>query len=69
MSKVYQSHPQLRKIRENLTLRPHNRRLTRKTTGFSKELPWLEKQLWLILAYYHLVLPHTSLRRELAVQE
>jgi hypothetical protein len=25
----------------------------------------LEKQLWLSLAYYHLVLPHQSLRKEL----
>jgi IS1 family transposase len=38
--------------RENLTLRQRNRRLTRKTNGFSKELTWLEKQLWLSLAYY-----------------
>ena len=37
--------------RENFTLRQRNRRLTRKTSGFSKELPWLEKQLWLALAY------------------
>ena len=51
--------------RENLTLRQQNRRLTRKTNGFSKELTWLEKQLWLSLAYYHLVLPHQSLRQEL----
>ncbi len=55
--------------RENLTLRQHNRRLTRKTNGFSKELPWLEKQLWLCLAYYHLVLPHQSLRQELQPHE
>lgn len=55
--------------RENLTLRQHNRRLTRKTNGFSKELPWLEKQLWLCLAYYHLVLPHRSLRHELQPHE
>lgn len=55
--------------RHNLTLRQHNRRLTRKTNAFSKELPWLEKQLWLALAYYHLVLPHASLRRELSVVE
>jgi len=48
--------------RDNLTLRQSNRRLTRKTNGFSKELPWLEKQLWVSLAYYHLVLPHHSLR-------
>jgi IS1 family transposase len=55
--------------RENLTLRQHNRRLTRKTNGFSKELSWLEKQLWLSLAYYHLVLPHDSLRQPLEVPE
>ena len=55
--------------RENLTLRQHNRRLTRKTNGFSKELSWLEKQLWLSLAYYHLVLPHDSLRQPVAVPE
>jgi IS1 family transposase len=55
--------------RENLTLRQHNRRLTRKTNGFSKELTWLEKQLWLSLAYYHLVLPHESLRQLLPVPE
>jgi hypothetical protein len=48
--------------RENLTLRQHNRRLTRRTNGFSKELSWLERQLWVALAYYHLVLPHASLR-------
>ena len=55
--------------RDNLTLRQHNRRLTRKTNAFSKELPWFEKQLWLALAYYHLVLPHASLREQLAVPE
>jgi IS1 family transposase len=55
--------------RENLTLRQHNRRLTRKTNGFSKELTWLEKQLWLSLSYYHLVLPHESLRRRLLAPE
>jgi len=55
--------------RDNLTLRQQNRRLTRKTNGFSKELVWLEKQLWLSLAYYHLVLPHASLRRELPSPE
>lgn len=55
--------------RENLMLRQHNRRLTRKTNGFSKELLWLEKQLWLSLAYYHLVLPHESLRQELPTRQ
>jgi hypothetical protein len=51
------------------TLRQHNRRLTRKTTGFSKELVWFEKQVWLALADYHLVVPHISLRRRLSVPE
>jgi len=51
--------------RDNLTQRQSNRRLTRRTNGYSKELPWFEKQLWLSLAYYHLVLPHHSLRQEL----
>jgi IS1 family transposase len=55
--------------RENLTLRQHNRRLTRKTHGFRKELTWLEKQLWLSWSYYHLVLPHESLRRRLLAPE
>ena len=36
--------------REPLALRQHTRRLTRNTNAFSKELPWLEQQLWLALA-------------------
>ena len=55
--------------RENLTLRQSNRRLTRKTNGFSKELSWLEKQLWLSLAYYHLVVPHDSLKKPLPLPQ
>ena len=55
--------------RENLTLPQHNRRLTRKTNAFSKELPWLEKQLWLSMAYSHLALPHESLRQSLEPPE
>ena len=55
--------------RDNLTQRQCNRRLTRRTNGFSKELPWFEKQLWLSLAYYHLILPHHSLRQELETPE
>lgn len=51
--------------RDNLTHRQSNRRLTRKTNGFSKDIAWFEKQLWLSSAYYHLVLPHQSLRRRL----
>ncbi len=53
----------------NFTLRQQNRRLTCKTGGFSKEMRWLEKQLWLSLPYYHLVLPHDSLRRRLDTPE
>jgi IS1 family transposase len=55
--------------RDNLTQRQNNRRLTRRTNGFSKEIIWFEKQLWVSLAYYHLVLPHRSLRQELPVPE
>jgi IS1 family transposase/transposase-like protein len=55
--------------RDNLTQRQHNRRLTRRTNGFSKELSWFEKQLWLSMAYCHLVLPHRSLRQELPSPE
>ena len=55
--------------RDNLTQRQNNRRLARRTNGFSKELTWLEKQLWLSLAYYHLVLPHHSLRQRLLTPE
>jgi len=55
--------------RNNLTQRQSNRRLTRRTNGFSKELSWFERQLWLSLAYYHLVLPHQSLRQPLPIPE
>ena len=55
--------------RHNLTQRQSNRRLTRRTNGFSKELTWFERQLWLSLAYYHLVLPHHSLRQRLPTVE
>jgi IS1 family transposase/transposase-like protein len=55
--------------RDNLTQRQSNRRLTRKTNGFSKEISWFEKQLWLSMAYYHFVLPHHSLRQPLNTPE
>jgi IS1 family transposase len=55
--------------RDNLTQRQSNRRLTRRTNGFSKEIAWFEKQLWLSTAYYHLVLPHHSLRQPLEMPE
>src|SRR5262245_30294670 len=55
--------------RDNLTQRQSNRRFTRRTNGFSKDLTWFEKQLWLSLAYYHLVLLHQGLRERLQTQE
>jgi IS1 family transposase len=55
--------------RDNLTQRQSNRRLTRRTNGFSKDLTWFEKQLWVSLAYYHLVLPHKRLREPLSTPE
>jgi IS1 family transposase/transposase-like protein len=55
--------------RDNLTQRQSNRRLARRTNGFSKDIVWFEKQLWLATAYYHFVLPHHSLRQPLASPE
>ena len=55
--------------RDNLTQRQQNRRLTRRTNGFSKDIAWLEKQWWLSLAYYHLILPHARLRTPLSAPE
>ncbi len=55
--------------RDNLTQRQSNRRLTRRTNGYSKEITWFEKQLWVSLAYYHLVLPHHSLRQRLSTPQ
>ena len=55
--------------RHTLTQRQSNRRLTRRTHGFSKDLSWCERQLWLSLAYYHLALPHRRLRQLLPEPE
>ena len=55
--------------RDNLTQRQSNRRLTHRTNGFSKEIIWFEKQLWLSTAYYHFGLPHHSLRQPLETRE
>jgi IS1 family transposase len=55
--------------RDNLTQRQSNRRLIRRTNGFSKDLTWFEKQLWVSLASYHLVLPHTRLQEPLPTPE
>jgi IS1 family transposase/transposase-like protein len=54
--------------RNNLSLRQGSRRLTRKTNAFSKRLPYLEKQLYLSIAYSHFVLPHKALRKKLKQQ-
>ncbi len=53
--------------RVNLTCRQCNGRLSRKVLSFSKDLTWMEKHLWLSLAYYHFVLPHASLTEPLPV--
>lgn len=48
--------------RSNLHQRLNNRRLTRKTLGFSKKLTMHEAQIWLCRGYYHYVRPHSSLK-------
>jgi IS1 transposase. len=48
--------------RNNLTMRERNRRLTRKTTGFSKRKRFLVASLNIFLAIYHFVKPHKGLR-------
>ena len=55
--------------RDHLTQRQSNRRLTRRTNGFSKDVTWFEKQLWVSLAYDHLVLPHKQLQEPLPTPE
>jgi len=51
--------------RMNLSLRHLTSRLHRKTLCFSKKREYLEYHLHLVLAYYHLVLYHSSLRERL----
>ncbi len=51
--------------RNNLTIRQHSRRLTRKVNAFSKDRDYLEHQLTLAFAYYHFVVPHRGLRERL----
>jgi len=48
--------------RQNLTMRIHNRRLTRKTNGFSKKLENFEAAIGLYFACYNFVNIHSSLR-------
>lgn len=49
--------------RNNLTMRHHNRRFTRKTIAFSKKRERLEQQLHVAFASYHFVKPHLGLRQ------
>ena len=49
--------------RHNLNLRHENRRLTRKTIAFSKEVGGLEAQMIVYQAYYNFVRVHRGLRR------
>jgi hypothetical protein len=48
--------------RHNLSLRHENRRLTRKTIAFSKEIEGLVAQLLVYQAYFNFVRPHRGLR-------
>jgi hypothetical protein len=48
--------------RSNLTMRQHNKRVERKSQGFSKEKCFLEKQMSLSIAYYNFCLPHGGLK-------
>jgi hypothetical protein len=51
--------------RNNLSLRHENKRLTRKTIAFSKEVQWLERQLHLYQAFFNLVRCHRGLRQRI----
>lgn len=51
--------------RNNLTVRQHSRRMSRKVNAFSKDPDYLEHQLTLAFAYYHFVAPHRGLRQRL----
>jgi IS1 family transposase/transposase-like protein len=51
--------------RNNLTVRQHSRRVSRKVNAFSKDPDYLEHQLTLAFAYYHFVIPHRGLRQRL----
>jgi len=52
--------------RVNLTLRNHNRKLTRKTLCFAKQKQALDAQTNIIITYYNFSKPHNSLISYLA---
>lgn len=54
--------------RQNLTLRHDNRRLTRKTIGYSKCLAMLKHQINLHRVYYNFVKTHRALRQRTNVK-
>lgn len=51
--------------RNNLTIRQHSRRLTRRVNAFSKRRVYLKYQLALAFAFYHFCCPHRGLREKL----
>lgn len=51
--------------RNNLTIRQHSRRLTRRVNAFSKKRVYLKLQLALAFAYYHFCCPHRGLREKI----
>lgn len=51
--------------RNNLTIRQHSRRLTRRVNAFSKKRVDLKYQLALAFAFYHFCCPHRGLREKL----
>ena len=48
--------------RSNLAMRQHNKRIERKSQGFSKLKYFFEKQLSLSIAYYNFCLPNSGLK-------
>jgi IS1 family transposase/transposase-like protein len=51
--------------RNNLTIRQHSRRMTRRVNAFSKDRIYLKYQLALAFADYHFAVPHRGLRQRL----
>ena len=49
--------------RQNLNLRQENKRLSRKTLGFSKEDQWLQYQATLHMTSHNFTRPHFSLKK------
>jgi len=49
--------------RSNLTFRQHNKRIERRTQGFSKLTEYFKHQINLTSSYYNFCLPHLSLQR------